>query len=489
MIQKISDLEIKDFSGGLNTVSDIFTLKPNETPDAQDVKFNLDGSMEKRSGYVKRNTVHIGSGGWGIFDYGVANLNNILVATGTGVYYSTDLGATYTMIQSSKSAARTYFNRIKDYAIYTDDAYDYPYYWTGSASQMQIIAPNSGPACRFSLDYQGFGLFMNWTSNTLRIYYQDANTLLSGPYQDFFTLAPAERSDQITGGTVLNNKAYIFTKYQIFRLTYVGGNPDFAYTPVKSFGFVPGAWNKVSIGDAGEVVVGLCFDKRIRLFDGGDDKIISDKIEFDNGISNFHLIDIQDNAIEKSNSVRDTNEQVWKLNLCMAPSNHPTHTLCLDLRSLGFYLYSYSSPLIGMTMTESANKQYLVSINTQGNVYQMGTSNTDAGSPINDYYSSPFIYEKSPAQVNKTNKVDFFFAVTSANNVYMEDRVNFSTEWKLRDTYKIEDDATKNQLKKTTDLPTTFNTYQYKLSSSSGTAEAWKLNRADILLNSKGFGG
>ena len=140
-------------------------------------------------------------------------------------------------------------------------------------------------------------------------------------------------------------------------------------------------------------------------------------------------------------------------------------------------------------MTESANKQYLVSINTQGNVYQMGTSNTDAGSPINDYYTSPFIYEKSPSQVNKTNKVDFFFAVTSANNVYMEDRVNFSTEWKLRDTYKIEDDATKNQLKKTTDLPTTFNTYQYKLSSSSGTAEAWKLNRADILLASKGYGG
>ena len=485
MLQNIKELPSKDFSGGLNTTS-IFNIQPNETPDAINVKYNVDGSMQKRPGYIRKALAS--SSGFGIFDYGVATINNVIVACGTGVFYTTDLGASYVQIQTGKSASITHFNRIKDYAIYTDDAYDPPYYWTGSSTtQMELIAPGSAPACRFTLDFQGYGLFMNHTANTLKIYYQDANTLLSGRYVDYFTLAPAERSDAITGGTVLNNKAYVFTKYKIFRLTYVGGNPDFAYTPVKSFGFVPGAYDKVNMGES-EFIVGLCYDKRIRVFDGGDDKVISDKIEFDNGVCPFHLIDIQDNAIEKSSSVKDTTEQVWKLNLCMAPSNYPTHTLCLDLRSLSYYVYQYSSKFVGMVMTESANKQYLVSLNTQGHVCQMNTSNTDETTPITEYHTSPTLYDQSPSKVNKTAKIDFFFATGSCNNVYLEDRTNFDNAWKTRETFLITNDSTKNQIKKAVDIPLTFNAYQYKISSSSGTAEAWKLTKADVLMNSKGYG-
>lgn len=483
---KVKDIKNSDFSGGLNTVSDFFTLKENESPDAIDVKFNFDGSMEKRPGYVALTNAAIATGGgFGLFDYGVAAVNNILAAVGTGIFYSTDLGTTWTQILTSKAAQRTYFTRIKDWAIATDDAYDLPYYWTGSAVSM--VQLNSAPTVKFAMEYQGYGLLLNDTYNTLRVAYEDTNTLLTGDWGDYFTI-PAERSDQITGGTVLNNKAYTFTKYKIFRLTFVGGNPDFAYVEVKNFGFVPGAWSKVSVGNVGEVIVGLCYDKRVRIFDGADDKIISDKVEADNKLSPFTLSKIEDAQLGKANSTVDTAEQVWKLNVCLTPSSNTTHTLCLNLRNLAFYAYSYSSSMVNMVMSESAGKQYLVSQGSNGRIYQMDTSNTDAGVAINDRFVSPFIFDVDPVKVTKGHKTSFFFGVSSANDVYLEDRTNFSNNWETRAIFDIPSITTSNQIKRTTDLPLTFNAYQYKISSSSGTSEAWKLNRVDGLYISRGYG-
>ena len=488
MIYKVKDISAKDFSGGLNTISDFFSLKPNESPDSMDMKFNFDGSVQKRPGCLKKNTSYLTTGsGFGAFDFGVANINNVLVAAGTGVLFSTDLGVTWTNIQSSKTATITYFTRIKDYAIYTDDAYDVAYYWNGSAAVKMAILNVSAPLCRFALDFQGFGILMNQTSNTLKVFYEDNNTLLSGDWGDSFTL-PGSRSDEVTGGAVLNNKAYIFTKYKIFRLTYVGGNPDFAYVEVKSFGFVPDAWDKVSLGDVGEVIIGLCYDKRIRLFDGSDDKLISDKVENDNGLCSFALSKINETAIDKSNSKTDLAEQVWKLNVAIAPSTNLTHMLCLNLRNLAFYAYNYSTPIIGMVMTESAKKQYLVGVGNDANFYQMDTSNTDATFPIPEYFTSPFIFSDSPASVTKGQKANFFFAVSSANNVYMDSRTNFSNTWERQETFVIPSITSSNQIKRAVDVPITFNAYQYRLSSSAGTSEAWKLNRVDGLFKSSGYG-
>ena len=69
MLQKIRDISSKDFSGGLNTISDFFSLKPNESPDSMDVKFNFDGSMQKRPGCLKKNTSYLTTGsGFGAFE-------------------------------------------------------------------------------------------------------------------------------------------------------------------------------------------------------------------------------------------------------------------------------------------------------------------------------------------------------------------------------------------------------------------------------------
>ena len=491
--QGTKEIGSKDFSGGLNTISDFFTLAENESPDALNVKFNFDGSVQKRPGYVALTNAAIGpGGGYGLFDFGVASINNLMAAVGTGLFYSPDFGVTWIQILTNKAAQRTYYSRVKDWAIATDDAYDQPYYWTGSAGAVGttagwMVQMNSAPSCRYSMEYQGYGLLMNDTVNTLKIAYEDTNTFLSGDWGDYFSI-PAERSDQITGGTVLNNKAYVFTKYKIFRVTFVGGNPDFAYVEVKNFGFVPGAWSKVSLKDAGEVIIGLSYDKRIRVFDGSNDTIISDKVEADNKLSDFALSKLSDAQLENSNATSDSAEQVWKLSVCVAPSADITHTLCLNLRNLAFYVHTYSSPMVSMVMTESAGKQYLVGQGSNSRVFQMDTSNTDAGIAIQDKYVSPFIFDESPTKVTKGTKTSFFFAVSSANSVYLEDRTNFNNTWTLREIFTIPSITSSNQVKKTTDLPVTFNAYQYKISSSSGTSDAWKLNRVDGLYISRGYG-
>lgn len=55
MIKRVSDIPQEKFRG-LNTISDFFALTKEQTPNCMNVKFNFDGSMEKRKGYKKMNS-------------------------------------------------------------------------------------------------------------------------------------------------------------------------------------------------------------------------------------------------------------------------------------------------------------------------------------------------------------------------------------------------------------------------------------------------
>jgi hypothetical protein len=50
----------------------------------------------------------------------------LLCAAGTGIYNSEDLGKTWVVVQTSRTATTNYFSFVKDYVINTNDNYDIP---------------------------------------------------------------------------------------------------------------------------------------------------------------------------------------------------------------------------------------------------------------------------------------------------------------------------------------------------------------------------
>jgi len=509
MLKDVVDLTSQDFSGGLNTSSDFFKLKKEETPNTMNIKFNFDGDIHKRLGTNTRNnvslsqssgTIGVTTAGWASFDFGSGS-NNIrwyCVAAGTAIWASSDMGVSFVRVASGRTQTYQSLERSRNILVMTSDAYDPVLYWTGSAGTFATLLNGSAPLAKYSVNFQGFLILLNTSTDKRGFYYENENTQLTGGFDGVLTTGgsftlPSSYDDEITGSFILSNKLFVSTRYKLYAISFVGGNPDWQYREVKNWGFVPRTVDKINFGDAGEIAVGLDWNRRVRIFDGLDDKIISDKVENDNGMCNFatNKISYSGSGLVVSFGKNDDNEQVYKLGVTIGSlSSQVTHFLCLNGRTQALYPYDYTqSGFMTMTMAESGNRRYLMAVDQSGWCHMMDSGNLDRNTfAIDDVVDSRFIFDKSPSQTAKASKVDLFFSVNSTGTLLFRDRVDFSSAFQTKQTIKVSSNGSLVQHYESIDIPSTQNTYQYQLTSSSSTTVPWQLNRADFFEKPLGIG-
>ena len=438
---------------------------------------------------------------WYSFDFGASGARWYTVAVGTGVMASSNLGTTFVNIATTRTATYQYMDRSKNVLIMTSDAYDQSLYWAGSAGTFAIaLAVNSAPRAKFSVNYQGFLVLLNSmdSNNNIssrRFSYADENLQLTDDWTDGFDL-PSSADDEITGPFILNKFLYVSTKYRIFRLNYTGGNPDWQYIQVKNFGYVPRTM-KVFTLKQGQVCVGLDWSRRLRAFDGYDDQIISDNVENDNDYCDFAMqkISLAGSGLLVSNAEFDPNEQEYRLNVAIgAQSTQTTHALVLNARTLALYPYS-NQGYNTICVAESAGKQFLMAVDRSGYAHILNSGNLDVAIPINEIYDSPLFFNKTPSAVTKNKQITFYFGHDSCGTIYFQERFDFSRIYSpmrpLRDySGKAELLGTEStlQLVRSTDIPSVQNIYQFRLTTSAGTADPWTLNHFDYFSTGLGYG-
>lgn len=439
---------------------------------------------------------------WYSFDFGASGSRWLTVCVGSGIVASSNLGATFVTIATTRTLNYQYLDRSKNVLIATSDSYDVPLYWAGSASTfMQPLALNSAPKAKFSVNYQGFCILINSqdsngvTSNR-RFSYADENLQLTDPWNNGFDL-PSSADDEATGPFILNKFLYVSTKFRIFRLNYTGGNPDWSYIQVANFGFVPRTMKVFSVKGQ-QVAIGLDWSRRMRIFYGYQDDIISDNVENDNDYCEFAMqkISLFGSGLIVSNAEFDQNLQEYRLNLAIgAMSTQTTHAIVFNARTLAMYPY-YNQPFNTTCMAESGGKQFLMGFDRSGRCHILNSGNLDAGvTPINEIYDSPLLFQKSPAEVTKNKQINFFFSHDSCGTLYYQERFDFSRIYSpMRPLRNYAGDAELKgtestlQLIRTVDLPSVQNVYQFRVTSSAGTADPWKLTHFDLLNTPHGFG-
>lgn len=504
MIKNVIDLTSQDFTGGLNTTQDIFKIKKEETPNCQDVKFDFDGKTAKRFGTNTRNsvslsqssgTIGVTTAGWASFDFGsgvgTAARRWLIVGAGTALWASSDMGVSFVRIATDRSATYQYFERSKNILIATSEAYDNVIFWPGSAGTFAALMNPSAPLAKYSVNFQGFTILLNTSTRKRAFFYEDENSHLTGDWADSFDL-PSSDDDEITAVFVLLNKLFVSTRYKLFSVSFVGGNPDFAFREIKSWGFVPRTVAKITFGDIGEVAIGMDWSRRIRIFDGAEDKIVSDNVENDNGMCEFatNKVSYSGSGLLVSFAKLDDNEQVYKLGVAVgANSTQVTHFICLNGRTKGLYPYNYvNNAFMTMTMAESANRRFLVAVDQSGWIHMLDSGNIDRNTyAVDDVYDSPFFFEKSPSQYSKSSKVDFYFSVNSTGRLFFRDRVDFDVPFVTKRIFNVTSGG-KIQHNESIDIPSSQNIYQYRLTSSSSTTTPWQLNRTDYFLQGMGIG-
>lgn len=439
--------------------------------------------------------------GWASFDFGAGASRYYTVCAGTGIFASTDLGRTFAVIGTSRSQAFQYLDRSRNVLIATSDVYDRTLYWAGSAGTFAVgLTVNSAPAAKYSINYQGFLILLNSQDSnnvisTRRFNYADENLQLTSAWTDNFDL-PSSADDQITAPFILNKFLYVSTQYKLFRLAYTGGNPDWSYIVVKNFGYVPRTV-KVFTLKQGQVAVGLDWNRRLRAFDGYDDQIISDNVEQNNNYCDFAMqkISLGGSGLTLSHAEFDPNQQEYRLNVSIGlNSSSVSHALILNARTLSLYPYSgqnYST----MCVAQSGGQQFMMAVDRAGYAHILNSSNLEVATAINEVYDSPIMFNKSPSSVTKNNQLNFYFNTDSCGTLYFQERFDLSNVFSdvkpLRDkngNAPLLSTESTLQLLRTIDLPSVQNTYQFRLTSSSGTANPWKLTYFDYLNKSLGYG-
>ncbi len=432
----------------------------------------------------------VSQSGYGSFDFGGGTaIRWHVIAVGTGIVASSNRGVTYVTIATDRSAGYQEFAFSKTQLIAVSDSRNATLVWPGSAGTFMVaLAPNSAPAVKHAIDFSGYTFLLNSATRPRGNFYADNNTFTTSAWTDSFDL-PANTDDEITDAEILNAKLYEFTKKTAFRISPVGGNPDFSVREVKSsFGAVPRTVERITLPEIGEVLIFLSWDKRVRIFDGVEDKVISDSVFEDNKMSPVSLSEINEDHFSKCFAEFDPNEQVYRLTLVMKPSTETTHCLCFNVRNGSFYWYD-NQTFTTQVMAQSGNMTNLIGVKPNGFVHWVNTNNTDAGTPIADYYDSPFLFGKTPKVASKTQNIDFYFTPTSSGTLYFQDRTDFRSTYQApRDTIVLADTTASVQTSKTINIPLTLNTYQYRLSSSASTADPWVLNRVDYQLSDLGVG-
>ncbi len=410
----------------------------------------------------------------------------LLCASGTGVYNSEDLGKTWAVVQTSRTAEINYFSLIKDYVINTNENYDVPQYWAGSSTVYFANISTAAPACKHSLSHQGFAIFLNESSKKTSMYYVDQNDLFSEPFSNF--ALPTDRNDELTGGFSLGRNLYISSKYKIFRLNYIGGSPDWEYIEVRGFGFVPKTIKKISLPNSGEAVIGLDWTKKIRIFLGSEDEIISDIIQEDNNITPFYLNNINSIELNKCWAENDRANGIYKLFLAYGDSSVISHCINLNYRTGTLYADNGRPFNSGILAADTADNLYMLGCNYNGRIHCMDSGNTDADIPVDDHYVSPFYYNQSPSRVHKGQQIDLFFSESSSGTLCYQERNDFKNDWSECHDIPLTKAGSSQQIRHTIDIPETQNVYQFKLGSSANTAEPWQLNLVDLTNTDIGVG-
>lgn len=440
---------------------------------------------------------------WASFDFGASNIRWLTVSAGTGIVASSNRGTTFVTVATNRTENYQSLTRSKNVLIATSDAYDPTLYWAGSVGTFAVaLAPNSAPAAKFSVNYQGFLILLNFmnSNNVIRnrgFAYADENLQLTDTWQNSFDI-PSSADDEITASFILYKFLYVSTRYTIYRVAFTGGNPDWTYLKVKDWGFVPRTVSIVSLKGGGQVAIGLDWNRRIRIFDGFEDLFASDNIENDNMMCDFAMdkISFAGSGLLVSHGVLDVNNQEYVLNVAIgANSTQTTNSIVMNCRSLAWYPYS-NQQFQTMCTALSNNQSALMAFDRSGFCWIMNSGYLDYGTvPINEHYDSPPIFSKTPEAVAKGKELDVFFAPVSCGIIYAQDRTDLSNQYSpMRPLGNRKGETaitgTENAIKvlRTLNVPSTYNTWQFRITSSAGTQEPWQLDRLDYFQQGFGIG-
>lgn len=320
-------------------------------------------------------------------------------------------------------------------ALINTDVGLYTYIGTGNAS---LVA--GAPIGKFLAIWRGYGfLFGIRGSPNVGRYsaLSDYTTWGASNTLNFDT----NDGDIVTGVRILGGKMYVFKRYSIHRVTYLGSNPTFQVDPILGIGCPSHyAIKEVDMGgEIGSVLVFPTTDKKLAIFDGYTIQVINDLLTeesndlfaaADDQPLSFADINLKYSDLFHAVVKQDTSEYIF---YCVLGTDTTiNYAFVLDYKIGGIFPYDgqiFASSSYALS-TNKAKK--LFTAGYAGYMFEMESGNDDNGSDINAYWVSGKVKPSLVSLLNKMLQIGIIVKeITSAStmNLSVQYRIDLNVAW------------------------------------------------------------
>jgi hypothetical protein len=445
---KSSILTLEDFSGGLNTKTGTMQIGINESPNCLNCHSNLFKSLQWRNGSAYLNATPLsdtkGNGTY-IYPYWSAGtLKERLIGFWNDKMYGMD------------SLNGSFYN-IPFATVQADDEFDATVYSTATQNffitsnyQLTPLQVYNGSNIN-NLDSSvltGARHVIAWKRHLWCTYTRESG--VDYPYRlrrtDIGTYGSAaadwtggvsgydevvtDDGDYTTAFAVLRGFLYLFKRYSIFRVSYLGGSPLVEIRQISSIGTEASkSITNITLLNGDEILTFLGTDNRIYIFNGYNaPQPISELISEDNGISNYSLPKINKDRHRYAVGI-DFDKRHWYLLFTTFGNSATTNNggYIIDYYTTPFSIYPFDgwNASGAVIATDSNGNRNAYFQGYDGCMRQADTGTSDCGATINSYYeTSKMKVDKVPA-LKKTQQAQPLFKTIGDYNVSFGYRTNF----------------------------------------------------------------
>jgi hypothetical protein len=276
------------FTGGLNTTASQLALQDNESPDLQNIDFDIFGSIIKRNGYAKLNGTAIATSPtidglhWFEFTSGTGITRMAIAVAGGKLWKMDDLDGTWDDITNGLTITagnHGYFSNFLN-EVYITNGYNLPIKYDGATASAMTV-PTGLTIAKFNALFNNYLFLANCTvsgvTHKSRIYWSTIKNTGTWNAADFIEVA-MDDGQAITGLWALGDRLVIFKERSIYILTFTG-DADIPFI-LPSGGKTNSSVGCAASSSIQEIENGLVFVAADGLyyFDGFNSYKISDKI-------------------------------------------------------------------------------------------------------------------------------------------------------------------------------------------------------------------
>ena len=328
-------------------------------------------------------------------------------------------------------------------ALINTDIGLYTYLGTGSLSSV-----SAAPIGKFVIIWKKYCFIFGIRGSPNNGQYSALSDYSTWPATSTFSNAfDTSDGDVITGVRILKGKLYVFKRYSIFRITYLGSNPTFQVDQISGFG-CPSHYTIKEVdmgGDLGTVLIFLTTDKKLAIFDGYNVQVISDVLtEETNDLfasaddQPLSFSDMNLRFVDLFHAAVNTSTQEYILYSILGSDTSVNYAFVFDYRTGGIYPYDgqiFASSCYALA-TNKVKKLYCSGYT--GYTWIQESGNDDDGTAINAYWVSGKIKQSAVGLLIK----NFLLAInlkeiTSSSTLTMnfQFRLDWNVSWTTAQTF------------------------------------------------------